>query len=231
MAKSSRSKWKKAHRRQRAQLEAATVAKRIGRLNKKLKLAATGGLSNVPLQDPEKRFHFVNPQMDRNVPHNCKGLNNNYEQVVSESLDFSKPLKLKPPTTNYYGKSNPDEPHPTKFKFETVSAAAPVAGHALSVKDVERMEARETELTKLENIAGNCIAAQAENEEDTEMEEFVLGCNDAVGETTANLKTLLAGRGLGGTPLQKSKKAAGLAVRPKTRSKTNTAASKSGKRK
>ncbi|CBH14342.1 hypothetical protein, conserved [Trypanosoma brucei gambiense DAL972] len=195
MAKSTRSKWKKAHRRQRAQLEAATVSKRIGRLNGKLKLAAEGGLSEVPLQDPETRFHFVNPQMDHNVPHTCKGLNNNYEQLIRESPDFNKPLKLKPPTTNYYGKSNPDAPHPVTCQYEVISATTPVAGHALSVEDIARMTKEQVEHNRSKpEEARNDKGMRTEENEENDMEEFVLGCNDAAKETTVKTKALLAGK-------------------------------------
>ena len=49
-------------RRERAQSESGNVAKRIVKLHSKLELAAKGGLSNVPMQDAETRFHFTHPE-------------------------------------------------------------------------------------------------------------------------------------------------------------------------
>ncbi|KEG13389.1 hypothetical protein DQ04_01031020 [Trypanosoma grayi] len=204
MAKSSRSKWKKLHKRQRAQQVAAAVLKRVDRLNGKLHLAAEGGLSAVPMEDPEVRFHFVNPEMDKNVPHCSKGPNNNYEDLTRESLDFTKPLRLQPPKTNYYGKSDPNMPHPVTQQFEVVNAVAPVAGHAISVEDVERMTMEEQRQAQQQQLSKSNV--NDNEEDDNGMEEFVLGCNDAAGETSVNIDALLHG-GHDGTVKKKSKKA------------------------
>lgn len=143
MAKSSRSKWKKAHRRQKAADEAKNVQRRIKQLHKKLKVTIQGGISNVPPQEPEKRFHFLNPELDPNVPNTSKYLNNNYRAELNHvSYDFTKPLKLPKPKTNFYGKSDPTAPHPMTVNRETIDADAPVAGHALTKADMERMEAK-----------------------------------------------------------------------------------------
>ncbi|RNF20280.1 uncharacterized protein Tco025E_03852 [Trypanosoma conorhini] len=180
MAKSSRSKWKKLHKRQRAQEVAAVVEKRVGRLNDKLRLAAQGGLSAVPMEDPETRFHFVNPEMDMNVPQNCKGPNNNFHDILRESLDFNKPLQLRPAQTCFHGKSDPNAPHPMTQQFELLDAAAPVAGHALTVKDVEHAPQGEERRLRVDHGAS---AAEASHTDGDEMEEFVFGCNDAAAET------------------------------------------------
>ncbi|EKF30318.1 hypothetical protein MOQ_005875 [Trypanosoma cruzi marinkellei] len=195
MAKSSRSKWKKLHKRQRAQEVAAVVQRRVSRLNDKLRLAAEGGLGAVPMQDPETRFHFVNPEVDMNVPQNCKGLNNNFQDIMQESLDFSRPLQLQPPRTNFHGKSDPNAPHPMTQQFELLDASAPVAGHAITVKDVERMAVNEEQeqCLNVDHLANEEEAPNGMANEDGVMEEFVFGCNDAAEETTANTKALLFG--------------------------------------
>ncbi|KAH8604092.1 hypothetical protein ERJ75_001751700 [Trypanosoma vivax] len=193
MAKSSRSRWKKAHRRQRAQLLKEAVEQRLDRLNAKLQLAATGGLSEVPHQDPETRFHFVNPAIDPRVPHSGRDGNNNCKEVMCESLDFSKPLKLPPPRTNFYGKSDTSAPHPTARCYEVVSATVPVAGHALSVEDVERMRLEEEQNKKTTAAAGHHVVNEEDSDGATDMKEFVLGCNDAEGETTASTRALISG--------------------------------------
>ncbi|ORC85436.1 uncharacterized protein TM35_000351800 [Trypanosoma theileri] len=217
MAKSTRSKWKKLHRRQRAQGVASAVAKRVERLAGKLHLAAHGGLSAVPMEDPETRFHFVNPVLDPNVPHNCSGRNNNYEAVAREAVDFTKPLRLPAPRTNFYGRSDPNAPHPMTLQYEVVNADAPIAGHALSVEDVQRMESLAQQVNNQTNNTNNNNDNNA-NEEEVEvkeriqddnedgMEEFVLGCNDAAEETSTNTKALLFG-GRHSEVKKKSKKA------------------------
>ncbi|RNF02193.1 hypothetical protein TraAM80_06606 [Trypanosoma rangeli] len=211
MAKSSRSKWKKLHRRQRAQEVASVVEKRVGRLHGKLRLAAEGGLSAVPMEDPETRFHFVNPEMDMNVPQNCKGPNNNFQDILSESLDFNKPLQLRPARTCFHGKSDPNAPHPMTQQFELLDTAAPVAGHALTVKDVEyaplgRGQERPLRVDHCGNEAEEL--GTAHNDEEG-MEEFVFGCNDAVEETSASAKTLLfPAPGTAAAARQKSNKVA-----------------------
>ncbi|KAF8284386.1 hypothetical protein TcG_07779 [Trypanosoma cruzi] len=193
MAKSSRSKWKKLHKRQRAQEVAAVVQRRVSRLNEKLRLAAEGGLGAVPMQDPETRFHFLNPEMDMNVPQNCKGLNNNFQDIVQESLDFSRPLHLQPPRTNFHGKSDPNAPHRMTQQFELLDASAPVAGHAITVKDAERMAVNKEQEQRptVDHHANEEEGPNGMNNGDGMMEEFVFGCNDAAGETTANTKALL----------------------------------------
>ncbi|KAH9601521.1 hypothetical protein LSM04_003265 [Trypanosoma melophagium] len=219
MAKSTRSKWKKLHRRQRAQGVAAAVAQRVGRLAGKLQLAAHGGLSAVPMEDPETRFHFVNPALDPNIPHNCSGRNNNYEAVVREGVDFSKPLRLTAPRTNFYGRSDPNAPHPMTQQYEVVSADAPMAGHAISVEDAQRMESLAQQVnnqTKITNKTNDNNANEEEvdvkerthDDNEDEMEEFVLGCNDAAEETSAKAKSLLFGDRNSGVK-KKSKKTVG----------------------
>jgi hypothetical protein len=118
MVKSTRSKWKKMHRRERASDEAPKVAERLERLNKKLGLCAVGGMSKVPAQDPETRFHFKQPEKRKPG-----------DRLVLSGLK-----------TNPYGKSNPDAPHPATINFETVEVQAPVAGMALTVEDQKRLE-------------------------------------------------------------------------------------------
>ncbi|TPP51470.1 hypothetical protein CGC21_2690 [Leishmania donovani] len=146
MAKSSRSKWKKMHRRQRAQAEATNTVKRIRLLNKKLELTVKGGISAVPPQEPEKRFHFLNPVLDSRVPNTRKNLNNNYRAELNHvQYDYTKPLKLAPPKTNMYGKTDVDAPHPMTVMYETIDADAPLAGHALTKADMERLARRQAQ--------------------------------------------------------------------------------------
>lgn len=117
MVKSTRSKWKKMHRRERAQDEAPQVAARLQRLNVKLGLCANGGLSKVPVQDPETRFHFKQPERKTG------------ERLVLGGMK-----------TNPRGKTDTAAPHPATINFEEVEAAAPLAGTALTKGDVVRME-------------------------------------------------------------------------------------------
>ncbi|EPY39446.1 hypothetical protein AGDE_04482, partial [Angomonas deanei] len=147
MAKSSRSKWKKQHRRIKAETEKKNTQRRLKNLNKKLHITSKGGISQVPTQDPERRFHFLNPELDPNVPNTRKFLNNNYKHELNEAkekglfVDFRKPLHLSPPKTNFRGKSDPTAPHPTTFRYDELSAMAPIAGRALSKADMERIAA------------------------------------------------------------------------------------------
>ncbi|CCW64841.1 unnamed protein product [Phytomonas sp. EM1] len=143
MAKSTRSKWKKLHRRQRAEAEREHTAERLRKLHHKLVLTAKGGISAIPPQDPETRFHFLNPELDPRVPNTSAHLNTNYRMDPNAGKeDFSKPLRLPPPRTCFYGKSNPNGPHPQAVNFEVIDADAPIGGHALTKADVERMLAK-----------------------------------------------------------------------------------------
>jgi len=119
MVKSTRSKWKKAHKRIKAQLDAPNVAKRVARLSHKLNLAATGESSKEPFQDPETRFHFSAP---------------------TDSRRPGQRLSLAQMRTNPYGKSNPDAPHPQTVQYEVMPADAPKAGRALTIHDARRAE-------------------------------------------------------------------------------------------
>lgn len=117
MTKSSRSKWKKMHRRERAQDEAPKVAQRLVKLNDKLTLCAEGGISAVPPQELETRFHFKQPE----------------KRKAGERLELAS-MK-----TNPRGKTDTTAPHPATINFETVDVAAPVAGMALTVDDERRL--------------------------------------------------------------------------------------------
>jgi hypothetical protein len=117
MVKSTRSKWKKMHRRERAKDEAPQVAVRLQRLNVKLGLCANGGLSQVPVQDPETRFHFKQPERKAG------------ERLVLGGMK-----------TNPRGKSNPDAPHPVTFTYDKVDPIAPTAGMAITKEDEARIE-------------------------------------------------------------------------------------------
>ena len=117
MTKSMHSKWKRVHKRQRAMDEAANIAARLVGLNNKLQCTAQGGISKIPLEDPETRFHF------RKV-HNRAG----------------ERLELEPMTTNPYGKSNTSAPHPQANGFDLVPKHAPVAGKAFTKEDELRLE-------------------------------------------------------------------------------------------
>lgn len=190
MAKSSRSKWKKMHRRQRAQAEATNTVKRIRQLNKKLELTVKGGISAVPPQEPERHFHFLNPVLDSRVPNTRKNLNNNYRAELNDiSYDYTKPLRLAPPRTNVYGKTDVDAPHPMTVVYETVDADAPLAGHALTKADMERLARRQAQR---ESEASAAVADAEEdvgeeagsnssgnNNADDGPEEYVFGMEDA----------------------------------------------------
>lgn len=119
MAKSSRSKWKKMHRRLQATAEAGNVQKKLHRLNDKMKLVANGGISQVPTEEKETRFHFSKPH-----------------------IKAGERLKLAPLTTNPYGLSDPERPHNQSVNFENVDSDAPVAGRAFTYDDQKRLEAK-----------------------------------------------------------------------------------------
>lgn len=190
MAKSSRSKWKKQHRRQKAKEEAVNTVKRIKQLHRKLELTIKGGISAVPPQEPEKRFHFLNPELDPRVPNTRKDLNNNYRAELNHvHYDYAKPLKLAPPKTNVYGKSDTTAPHPMTLNYETLDADAPLGGHAQTKVDVERMARRQLEEAAAaaaaeananeEEEAVDTSAVEAEAEDSDGPEEFVFGMDDA----------------------------------------------------
>ena len=82
MAKSIRSKFKKAMKRIRAQKEAPQVAKRVSKLNHKLHLCAEGGIGKLPTQDPPTEFGFKHPQ-----------------HIKGQRVTLAKP------TTSFHGKS------------------------------------------------------------------------------------------------------------------------------
>lgn len=123
MGKSTRSKWKKLHKRQRAEAEAANVADRVSKLHHKLKLASEGKLGQMPTQDATTRFHFTAP-----------------------SFDARRPLKLPPMTTNPFGKSDPHAPHPQQAHYETLPLNYPIAGKAPTREDMRILE--QFQLTK-----------------------------------------------------------------------------------
>jgi hypothetical protein len=160
MGKSTRSKWKKMHKRLRAEDEAPLVAARLEKLNSKLDLVVHGGLSKVPMQDPETRFHFAAPSAD--------------------TRKQGERLQLQPLTTNPRGKSDPTAPHPQTFTFDTVPLAAPVAGCAISVADVERMQAASaaTFQQAFQAAMKKANAKAASGGDDDEPVEITIGCND-----------------------------------------------------
>lgn len=182
MTKSSRSKWKKLHRRQRAQAEAKNTIKRVSKLHKKLELTAKGGISLVPPQDAETRFHFTNPEKNLRVPDPRREYNNDYREnrVV---LDFSKALKLPPPRTNFYGKSDENAAHPMTVNYEVIDADAPIAGHAMTKADLERAIRKSQEAAASQNESGPLTASNKEESEEEEEGsrpvEYVFGMDDA----------------------------------------------------
>lgn len=189
MAKSSRSKWKKLHRRQKAKEESTNTVKRIKQLHRKLELTAKGGISAVPPQEPERRFHFLNPELDPHVPNTRKDLNNNYRAELNHvQYDYTRPLKLAPPKTNLYGKSDTAAPHPMTQQFETIDADAPLGGHALTKADMERL-ARKAMEQEAAAAAGNneedALSNGGEDHSDDDEanddgpEEYVFGMTDA----------------------------------------------------
>ncbi|CAJ1016344.1 hypothetical protein Q4I32_000941 [Leishmania shawi] len=203
MAKSSRSKWKKMHRRQRAQAEAMNTVKRIRQLSKKLELTVKGGISAVPPQEPEKRFHFLNPELDSRVPNTRKHLNNNYRAELNHvQYDYTKPLKLAPPKTNMYGKTDVNAPHRMTVTYETIDADAPLAGHALTKADMERLARRQKQQESETSAEAACaeediskaeVNSDSCDSDDNGPEEYVIGMNDvaphrASGKRKANAK-------------------------------------------
>ncbi|KAG5487828.1 hypothetical protein LSCM4_07506 [Leishmania orientalis] len=217
MAKSSRSKWKKMHRRQRAQAEATNTVKRIRQLNKKLELTVKGGISAVPPQEPEKRFHFLNPELDSHVPNTRKDLNNNYRAELNHvHYDYMKPLKLAPPKTNIHGKTDVNAPHPMTVMYETIDADAPLAGHALTKADMERLARRQEQDVP---AAAACAEEDACKEEgnigsgsdDDGPEEYVFGMEDAA-PSRAGAKLKAKAKKEKGLTAPKAKKSAALAV-------------------
>ena len=160
MGKSTRSKWKKMHKRQRAADEAGNVAARVDKLNNKLDLVVQGGLSNVPMEDPETRFHFAAPAAEVRKP--------------------GERLKLAPLKSNPYGKSDPTAPHPQTVTFDTVDKAAPVAGCAISVEDVKRMQnATAASFQQAFQAAMKRATVQSGQDDDDDAPvEITIGCND-----------------------------------------------------
>eukprot|EP00331_Platyophrya_macrostoma_P008996 CAMPEP_0176420250 /NCGR_PEP_ID=MMETSP0127-20121128/8504_1 /TAXON_ID=938130 /ORGANISM="Platyophrya macrostoma, Strain WH" /LENGTH=216 /DNA_ID=CAMNT_0017800829 /DNA_START=32 /DNA_END=682 /DNA_ORIENTATION=+ len=161
MTKSSRSKWKKQNRRERAKDEVGNVQARLVKLNKKLHLCVKGGISKVPSQDPETRFHFTQP----------------------EKRKSGERLVLSAPSTNMHGKSDAEAPHPVTVNFETVPVEAPVAGCAFTVEDQHRLDAAEQF-----RLAASDMLEHPDWSND-EPVEFVIGCNDDEHLTTSFLQT------------------------------------------
>lgn len=184
MAKSTRSKWKKMHRRERAKAERGSTTKRIQQLHHKLELTVRGGISAVPPQEPETRFHFLNPVLDPRVPNTRRHLNNNYTAELNEvTYDYSKPLRLAPPRTNLHGKSDPAAPHPTTLDFETVDADAPLAGRAMTKADVERQLRQQTAAAATVDAASlssttTTACGNEEGEDEDGPEEYVLNLEE-----------------------------------------------------
>ncbi|KAG5511645.1 hypothetical protein JKF63_07242 [Porcisia hertigi] len=215
MAKSSRSKWKKMHRRQRSQEEATNTLKRIRQLNKKLELTVKGGISAVPPQEPERRFHFLNPELDSRVPNTRKDLNNNYRAELNHvHYDYTKPLKLAPPKTNMYGKTDVSAPHPMTVNYEQIDADAPLAGHALTKADMERLTRKQVEHAKAEAAA----AAAACAEEDVDGKDYGIGSDDHEDENEDGPEEYIFGmddvapRRASGKQKMRAKKETGLVV-------------------
>eukprot|EP00758_Cryptobia_borreli_P007952 Tbor_TRINITY_DN5345_c0_g2::TRINITY_DN5345_c0_g2_i1::g.4333::m.4333 len=117
MAKSARSKWKKLHRRQKAIEERPNVARKVHQLHKKLRLTAKGGISKVPPEEPESRFHFSKP-----------------------SVKAGERLELPAMVTNPYGKTDTEQPHPQQVTYDTVDHYSPLAGTAFSYNDERRIQ-------------------------------------------------------------------------------------------
>ena len=162
MAKSVRSKWKKAQKRLRVADERKNLLRRVGQLNAKLKLVQKGGISKVPAEAPETRFHFSQPTV------NAK------ERMV-----------LTPMTTNAYGKSDPSAPHPTTYKYETLPEWMPAGGKAYSYADRDRLEAYQFERQQKELLAAAAAAEAsgatkggASDDDDDGPMELTIGCND-----------------------------------------------------
>jgi hypothetical protein len=107
MAKSMRSKWKKAMKRIKAKKEAPRVAERISKLHDKLELAAHGGLSKVPMVEPVHGNAFIhsNPKVDTSKPLVLDPLTT---RVVTYGVDR--------PTTNTRPHSQHPSRQPDRFK-------------------------------------------------------------------------------------------------------------------
>lgn len=161
MTKSTRSKWKKLNRRERAKDEVGNVQARLVKLNHKLHLCVKGGISKVPPQEPETRFHFTKP----------------------ETRKSGERLVLAAPSTNLRGKSDVDAPHPATVNFETVPVEAPTAGCAFTVEDQQRLEAAEQFRMAAKEMLEN---PDWSNDEPV---EFVIGCNDDEHLTTSYLQS------------------------------------------
>lgn len=176
MAKSVRSKWKKAQKRLRVADERKNLLRRVGQLNAKLKLVQKGGISKVPSEAPETRFHFSQPH-----------------------VNAKERLTLEPMTTNPYGKSDPTAPHPTTFKYETLPGWMPAGGKSYSYADRDRLEAYQAEKQK-EALLAAAAAAEEENDntaagaagasdnDDDGPMELTIGCNDDEHLTTKAFK-------------------------------------------
>ena len=158
MTKSSRSKWKKFHRRERAEAARPLVTKRIERLKGKLDLCAKGVVSRVPMEDPETRFHFTHPELRKP----------------------GEKLVLAPLKTNPYGKSDAAAPHPQAVNVEPVPLHAPIAGKAISVVDQKKNEAAQAKSFQ------SSVREMLDNPDYATSDpiEIVIGCNDAEDETT-----------------------------------------------
>lgn len=157
MTKSSRSKFKKFNRRERAKDEIENVQARLAKLNKKLHISVKGGMSRVPPQDPETRFHFKQPE------------------------GAGGRLVLPKMKTNPYGKTDTEAPHPATVTFEKVAPEAPVAGKAFTVEDANRIEAAQA----LQQAAAEML--ENPDWTNDEPIEFTIGCNDDEHLTTSFL--------------------------------------------
>eukprot|EP00744_Colponema_vietnamica_P003173 GILI01004900.1.p1 GENE.GILI01004900.1~~GILI01004900.1.p1 ORF type:complete len:233 (+),score=69.97 GILI01004900.1:67-699(+) len=169
MAKSVRSKFKKANKRIRVADERRNVLKRVTQLNAKLKLVQKGGISKVPSEEPEKRFHFGQP-------------------VVNAKERMTLPEM----TTNPYGKSDASAPHPTTFNFEKLPGWMPAGGKSMSFADRDKLEAYQQQLALAAAAAaasehGNVGAAPSDDDDDGPM-EITIGMNDDEHLTTRNFK-------------------------------------------
>lgn len=175
MAKSVRSKFKKAQKRLRVADERKNLLRRVSQLNAKLKLVQKGGISKVPSEAPEPRFHFSQPHVN-----------------AKERLNFE------PMSTNPYGKSDPTAPHPTTFKYETLPGWMPAGGKSYSYADRDRLEAYQAQKQQEELLAAAAAAEQngtnttananADDSDDDGPMELTIGCNDDEHLTTKAFK-------------------------------------------
>lgn len=176
MAKSVRSKWKKAQKRLRVADERKNLLRRVSQLNAKLKLVQKGGISKVPSEAPETRFHFSQPH-----------------------VNSKERLTLEPMSTNPYGKSDPTAPHPTTFKYETLPGWMPSGGKSYSYADRDRLEAYQAQKQQEELLAAAAAAEQngtvttaananADDSDDDGPMELTIGCNDDEQFTTKAFK-------------------------------------------